>query len=78
MPASLPAFTPAKMRADITLHAVRGSAFVGRGEVWGSEEASQRFGDVIAPVLQELDYPGQPQIFEVHNVVKRVPQPNLD
>ncbi len=39
-------------------------------DVWESEEAFQRFGEVIGPVLQELDYPGQPRIFEVHNFVK--------
>ncbi len=39
-------------------------------DVWESEEAFQRFGDVIGPVLQEIDYPGQPQIFAVHNFVK--------
>jgi len=39
-------------------------------DVWESEEAFQRFGEVIGPVLQELDYPGQPRVFEVHNFVK--------
>lgn len=39
-------------------------------DVWESEEAFQRFGEVIGPVLQELDYPGQPQVFELRNFVK--------
>jgi len=39
-------------------------------DVWESEEAFQRFGDVMGPVLQEFGYPGQPQIFEVHHFVK--------
>jgi hypothetical protein len=39
-------------------------------DVWESAEAFERFGAMIGPVLQELDYPGQPQIFEVHNFVK--------
>ena len=39
-------------------------------DVWESEEAYQRFGEVIGPVLQEIGYPGQPQLFAVHNFVK--------
>ena len=39
-------------------------------DVWESDEAFQRFGEVIGPVLRELDYPGQPQLFELHNFVK--------
>ena len=39
-------------------------------DVWESEEAFQRFGEVIGPVLQQLDYPGQPQLFELRNFVK--------
>ena len=39
-------------------------------DVWESEEAFQRFGDVIGPVLQEVGLPGEPQLFPVHNVVK--------
>lgn len=39
-------------------------------DVWESEEAFQRFGEVIGPVLQELDYSGQPQLFELRNFVK--------
>ena len=39
-------------------------------DVWESEEAFQRFGEVIGPVLEELGYPGQPQLFELRNFVK--------
>ena len=38
-------------------------------DVWESEDAFQRFGEVIGPVLEELDYPGQPQLFELRNFV---------
>lgn len=30
-------------------------------DVWESEEAFQRFGEVIGPVLQEVGFPGEPQ-----------------
>lgn len=39
-------------------------------DVWESEEAFQRFGEVIGPVLQELNYPGQPQLSPVGNFLK--------
>ena len=39
-------------------------------DVWESEEAFQRFGQVIGPILQEVGMPGQPQIFPLHNFVK--------
>ncbi|HUQ62837.1 MAG TPA: hypothetical protein VM121_03685 [Acidimicrobiales bacterium] len=39
-------------------------------DVWESEEAFQRFGEVIIPVLQEVGMPGQPQLSPVHNLVK--------
>ncbi|HVF76872.1 MAG TPA: hypothetical protein VNA28_01135 [Solirubrobacteraceae bacterium] len=42
----------------------------GHGDVWESEEAFQRFGAFIGPVLEELGYPGRAQLFEVHNFVK--------
>ena len=37
--------------------------------VWESEEAFQRFGEVIVPLLQEAGMPGGPQLFELHNFV---------
>ena len=39
-------------------------------DVWESEEAFQRFGEVIGPILQEVGLPGEPQILKVHNFVK--------
>jgi len=39
-------------------------------DVWESEEAFQRFGEVIGPILQEVGMPGQPQLFALHNFVK--------
>ena len=38
-------------------------------DVWESEEAFQRFGEVIVPVLQEIGIPGEPRIIPVHNFV---------
>ena len=38
-------------------------------DVWESEEAFQRFGEVIGPVLQEIGFPGEPRLFPVHTVV---------
>ncbi len=29
-----------------------------------------RFGSVIGPILQEVGFPGEPKLFEVHNFVK--------
>lgn len=39
-------------------------------DVWESEEAFQRFGEVIGPVLQEVGFPGEPRLFPLHNFVK--------
>jgi len=30
----------------------------------------QRFGEVIGPVLQEVGFPGEPQLFPLHNFIK--------
>ena len=38
-------------------------------DVWESEEAFQRFGATIGPVLQEVGMPGEPKFHEVHNFV---------
>jgi len=38
--------------------------------VWESEEAFQRFGQRLMPLLQQAGFPaGAPQMFPVHNVV---------
>ncbi len=39
-------------------------------DVWESEEAFQRFGEVISPVLQEVGFPGEPRLFPIHHFVK--------
>ena len=39
-------------------------------DVWESEEAFQRFGGTIGPVLEEVGFPGAPQLFPLHNFVK--------
>ena len=39
-------------------------------DVWESEEAFQRFAGTIGPVLREVGFPGEPQIFPLHNFVK--------
>ena len=39
-------------------------------DVWESEEAFRRFGEVIVPLLQEVGFPGEPQLFPLHNFVK--------
>jgi hypothetical protein len=39
-------------------------------DVWESEEAFQRFGEVIGPILQDVGMPGQPQLFPLENFVK--------
>lgn len=39
-------------------------------DVWESEEAFQRFGAVIGPVLQQVKFPGEPRLFPVHHLVR--------
>lgn len=39
-------------------------------DVWESEEAFQRFGEIIGPVLQEIGMGGEPRMTPVHNFVK--------
>ncbi|MDQ3588427.1 MAG: hypothetical protein M3350_02810 [Actinomycetota bacterium] len=39
-------------------------------DVWESEEAFQRFGEVIGPLLQEAGISGEPQVTPVHNFVQ--------
>ena len=39
-------------------------------DVWESEEAFQRFGEVIGPILQEVGFPGEPRVSPLHNFVK--------
>ncbi len=39
-------------------------------DVWESEEAFQRFGEVIGPILQEVGMTGEPKVYKLHNFVK--------
>jgi len=41
-------------------------------EVWDSQEQLDAFGEKLMPVLTELGIePGEPELMQVHNVVKR-------
>ena len=42
-------------------------------EVWESQEQFNAWGDRLMPVLAEVgvDLPSQPEVFEVHNIIKR-------
>jgi hypothetical protein len=41
-------------------------------EVWDSQEQLEAFGERLMPVLAEVGIePGEPEFFEVHNVVRR-------
>lgn len=38
-------------------------------DVWESEDAFQRFGEVIGPLLAEVGFPGEPTLFTAHRFV---------
>jgi hypothetical protein len=41
-------------------------------EIWDSQEQLDAFGERLMPVLSEIGIePGQPEILEVHNIVRR-------
>ena len=41
-------------------------------EIWDSREQFEAFGQRLMPILAEVGIePGQPEFFEVHNVIKR-------
>jgi hypothetical protein len=41
-------------------------------EIWDTQEQLDAFGERLMPVLSEIGIePGQPEILEVHNIVKR-------
>ena len=41
-------------------------------EVWDSQEQFEAHGEELMPILQQVGIdPGQPEILEVHNVIKR-------
>jgi hypothetical protein len=35
-------------------------------DVWESEEACSRFGEILAPLLQELGVTSEPEIYPTH------------
>ncbi len=39
-------------------------------DVWESEEAFQRFGEVIGPILEDVGFAGEPRLFPIQNFVK--------
>jgi hypothetical protein len=41
-------------------------------EVWDSQEQFEAFGERLMPVLADIGIePGEPEVLEVHNIVKR-------
>jgi hypothetical protein len=41
-------------------------------EIWDSQEQAQAFAERLMPTLAEVGIdPGEPEIFEVHNIVRR-------
>ena len=42
-------------------------------EIWDSREQLQAFGERLMPILAAvgIEFSGEPEIFEVHNLVKR-------
>jgi hypothetical protein len=38
-------------------------------DVWQSEEAFQRFGDALAPIMEKLGLKEQPEVYPVHTLV---------
>jgi hypothetical protein len=42
-------------------------------EIWDSPEQLQAFGDRLMPILADvgIEFSGDPEIFEVHNIVNR-------
>jgi len=42
-------------------------------EVWDSQEQLQAYGEVLMPILADagIQFSSEPEVFEVHNIVKR-------
>jgi hypothetical protein len=41
-------------------------------QVWDSQEQLEAFGERLRPILAELGInPGEPEVLEVHNIIKR-------
>jgi len=39
-------------------------------DIWDSTESFEQFGQKLMPILQELGIEGEPEIFEVHNIIE--------
>jgi len=42
-------------------------------EIWDSREQLEAYGELLMPILADIgiEFSGDPEIFEVHNIVKR-------
>ena len=41
-------------------------------DIWESQEAFEAFGATLVPIMTGLGVdPGEPEVFEVHNIIKR-------
>jgi hypothetical protein len=41
-------------------------------EIWDSTEKLQAFGEKLMPILADIGIePGEPEVLEIHNIVKR-------
>jgi hypothetical protein len=42
-------------------------------EIWDSQEQLQAYGEVLMPILADagLQLSGEPEVFEVHNIIRR-------
>jgi len=38
-------------------------------DVWQSEQACNRFGEILAPILQEVGVDDQPELYQAHTLV---------
>ena len=65
------AFPPDGLEYHIAFGEAGGNLRV--SEVWDSREQMDAFGDRLMPILADIgiEFSGRPDIFEVHNVVKR-------
>jgi hypothetical protein len=60
--------------AGLDLHVCFGSEGNLRvSEIWDSREQMDAFGERLMPILADvgIEFSGEPEIFEVHNLVKR-------
>ena len=61
-------------RARIGVHVLFGEEGSLRvSEIWDSQEQLQAFGDRLMPILTDIgvEFSGEPEILEVHNLAKR-------